>query len=595
MYVTPIKSRSDPLARQKPASSATRYIIGIFIFFLSLFIIVHFYASVHLHSHDSNANAAMEEVQLSRLRNKAAVLLHNLEEDKKKIAQIMNSVSSNNVNSNSMNDMSNAGGFAGHNILTMSDSEFYSTTIDVMMSSYGEASGDGTCSLDFGNTLVNNWRTKNQTYCHKASNLKPTSLGSSVECSLVHQTRHHGQGDNLCVMNKVSVNLGIFGDQKRTSDVVKHYVETKHNDQPYMRFPRGFVQADCEVDGKLWRDEFMPGWNAEWTTKAMETVPPDRAVECDEWVEHPVLVVQRDTFANFFHDSEDFVNVFLSLAILRWNIGDTQIYLTDLYPQGPFWEMWSKVFSSPKHQTLTAWDLRNIHGKDTNRRVCFKKLAINIYGPAAPITVASWNTPCSRTALVRAYSDYVIRGLNLQSLTHYMAAVPSKKVVVTWMARRASSEWPEKRFCDSKNSFFDCVLWDSFGIRSLGRMVQNDHELVTALKGLEKETYVNGAQVVFQDVDYNLLSFEEQIKVDLQTDVMVGPHGAGLLHNIFMRDRAVLVELSVDGSGGLRHFHNLAHWYGRRYVNLTPSNPVRVEALYKELAQIIAAIDISKY
>jgi capsular polysaccharide biosynthesis protein len=101
--------------------------------------------------------------------------------------------------------------------------------------------------------------------------------------------------------------------------------------------------------------------------------------------------------------------------------------------------------------------------------------------------------------------------------------------------------------------------------------------------------------VVFQDVDYNLLSFEEQIKVDLQTDVMVGPHGAGLLHNIFMRDRAVLVELSVDGSGGLRHFHNLAHWYGRRYVNLTPSNPVRVEALYKELAQIIAAIDISKY
>lgn len=30
-----------------------------------------------------------------------------------------------------------------------------------------------------------------------------------------------------------------------------------------------------------------------------------------------------------------------------------------------------------------------------------------------------------------------------------------------------------------------------------------------------------------QDKDYNLLSFEEQIKVDLETDIMVGPHGAG--------------------------------------------------------------------
>ena len=40
-----------------------------------------------------------------------------------------------------------------------------------------------------------------------------------------------------------------------------------------------------------------------------------------------------------------------------------------------------------------------------------------------------------------------------------------------------------------------------------------------------------------------VLSFEEQIKIDLSTDIMVGPHGAGLMHNIFMRDRAALVEV----------------------------------------------------
>jgi hypothetical protein len=49
------------------------------------------------------------------------------------------------------------------------------------------------------------------------------------------------------------------------------------------------------------------------------------ALGCDEWVEHPVLLVQRDTFANFFHDSEDFVNAFLAMAILGWNLKDTQV------------------------------------------------------------------------------------------------------------------------------------------------------------------------------------------------------------------------------------------------------------------------------
>ena len=103
--------------------------------------------------------------------------------------------------------------------------------------------------------------------------------------------------------------------------------------------------------------------------------------------------MQRDTFANFFHDSEDFVNAFLALAVLQWAPGDVQVHswapvtappspprsldadkdglpvpslppqvlLTDLYPQGPFWPMWSDVFSRGE-PALTAWALRNKYG-----------------------------------------------------------------------------------------------------------------------------------------------------------------------------------------------------------------------------------------
>lgn len=56
--------------------------------------------------------------------------------------------------------------------------------------------------------------------------------------------------------------------------------------------------------------------------------------QCEEWIEAPTLIVERDTFANFFHNSEDFFNAFLALAILGWPLNGLQILLTDLYPKG---------------------------------------------------------------------------------------------------------------------------------------------------------------------------------------------------------------------------------------------------------------------
>lgn len=81
------------------------------------------------------------------------------------------------------------------------------------------------------------------------------------------------------------------------------------------------------------------GWNADWVYNGMKIldVQQRQAIHCDEWIDHPVLIVQRDTFANFFHDSEDFFNVFVAMAVLRWKSEDTQIFLTDLFPDGPFW------------------------------------------------------------------------------------------------------------------------------------------------------------------------------------------------------------------------------------------------------------------
>ncbi len=107
--------------------------------------------------------------------------------------------------------------------------------------------------------------------------------------------------------------------------------------------------------------------------------------------------------------------------------------------------MWNSAFSKRTSAPVrTAFHLKQDYGtidgamqgkgsgKDGKEyRVCFKDLAIGIYGPAAPITVASWNTPCHNTALVRGYADFIIRGMGLQGFTHYAHPKPPKTVVIT--------------------------------------------------------------------------------------------------------------------------------------------------------------------
>ena len=479
-----------------------------------------------------------------------------------------------------------------HFILSLSEEELKTLTFDQMMEPYGEAQGGGSCADDFGNKLVNRWRGSKKTVCQRNEDI--SGPRSSIDCHLIKQTRHHGNGDNLCLLQNVQLDFGVFSNEKITNRTIKNYVDSKHWKLPYIKYPKGFLEANCIPVQKEWDRKYLPGWNAEVVFDPMQKVDE---LQCDEWVNHPVLLIQRDTFANFFHGSEDMVNAFLSLAILKWSQEHLQIYLTDLYPNGPFISIWNKVFAKSGLRLMTAWDLKSKYdSKVTNgkkSKVCFKNLATNIYGPASPITVASWNTPCKNTALVRAYADVIIRGLNFQSYTHAMQSKPLQTIKIVYLTRRSSGQWPERKYCGG-NTFFDCQYWTDSN-RKLSRTIKNDKDVIEALKTLESEKFKSKAKVIFEAIDYGVLDFEAQIKKDLEIDIMIGPHGAGLMHSIFMRDRAVLMEMFIDGSNGNRHFHNLANWAGKTYVGDVYSNPVNTKLLLKNVRKVIENINVEKF
>lgn len=108
------------------------------------------------------------------------------------------------------------------------------------------------------------------------------------------------------------------------------------------------------------------------------------------------------------------------------------------------------------------------------------------------------------------------------------------------MARRAYSEWPEKRFCNDTGSFFKCKYWAHMGGRTIGRMISNDAEFAARLKKLEIEK-PGGINVKITEADFNKLSFEDQIRIDLQTDILVS-----IFIYTFIKLFNLLIKLIID-------------------------------------------------
>lgn len=71
-------------------------------------------------------------------------------------------------------------------------------------------------------------------------------------------------------------------------------------------------------------------------------------------------------------------------------------------------------------------------------------------------------------------------------------------------------------------------------------------------------------EVNIQLTEFENMSFKEQLEPVHNTDILVGVHGAGLIHGIFLRPNSALVEIMPPG---LDHkgFRNLAKQMGHLY------------------------------
>ena len=120
---------------------------------------------------------------------------------------------------------------------------------------------------------------------------------------------------------------------------------------------------------------------------------------------------------------------------------------------------------------------------------------------------------------------------------------------------------------------------------------------------VNKETYINDLKVTYPDMKINLvdfasLSFADQLKTVQSTDILVGVHGAGLTHCLFLRSPSALVEILPPGFNH-KGFRNMASALGHRYftthasehANYTTPNGWQTDDVYIERERFKGLMD----
>ncbi|KAI8299687.1 DUF563 domain-containing protein [Colletotrichum sp. SAR11_240] len=251
------------------------------------------------------------------------------------------------------------------------------------------------------------------------------------------------------------------------------------------------------------------------------------------------ILVKREGAFNIWHSLMELWSTTMSLDVLRLTPDSadttkpyfqipadtprTQVVFLDDHPEGPLYPLWSMFAGrKPVHLSKTLEDPADTRAFTETTQ----NLIIPLAGGSNPIWQNDWEErDCRDAPLLRLFTRRIMRHLDILQRTQ----PPAEILNVTFIDRRGS------------------------------RKLLDQDALLDAARAK-----FPGAN--FQALDFGALSFPDQLHVVQSTDVLVGVHGAGLTHTMFLCEGAAVVEIQ-PASMSHKGFRNLARMMGQTYVS----------------------------
>jgi protein O-GlcNAc transferase len=333
---------------------------------------------------------------------------------------------------------------------------------------------------------------------------------------------------------------------------------------------RGQIGARCKLHSHILKKQMIHmGTLQSWSGELLNFVAfnsSNEIIPCDITIDRPTFIMKLDATVNMYHHYCDFFNLFVSQHI-NGSISDHSDDISDekeklydtfnrdihilIWENQPYRSAFSSVFKAFTDHPL--WNLNTFAGK----RVCFKNAVL----PLLPRMLYGlfYNTPltpndCSGSGLFKAFSDFIPSRMGISEPVQ----TDSKKIKVTILAR----------------------LTRTRKILNLGTL----HKALIDHGGFD----VTIAQFS------HTYPYEQQMEIIRNTDILVGIHGAGLTHMLFLPDWAVVFELYDCDDPSC--YKDLARLRGIKHISWTNMEKLHAEAkVWSENEPHIASAKFTNY
>jgi protein O-GlcNAc transferase len=260
------------------------------------------------------------------------------------------------------------------------------------------------------------------------------------------------------------------------------------------------------------------------------------ATALDE-IENPpkfrMLISREGDAGNIWHTFMEIMSMMMTLDVLQLPSKDEgpilspdearngQIVIVDEHPKDPFFNLW-KV-ATPNYKILRRSDLKASSFPNT-------KLILPLAGGSNPFWQGDWKLhSCGPTVLLQQFVHRVLE-------------------------------------------FYDIMHDDEHNVRKL-RIVLVDRKETRRLVGQEK--LIDGLKKRYPTADIQAIDFadhslRDQIRTVRKTDVLVGIHGAGLTHSIFLEPGSAVIEILPE-EVEFKGFENMARQMNVQYFGTKAS------------------------
>ncbi|EEY62700.1 uncharacterized protein PITG_14483 [Phytophthora infestans T30-4] len=255
----------------------------------------------------------------------------------------------------------------------------------------------------------------------------------------------------------------------------------------------------------IWNEFFVGGPGDNDPTCKTDTV--DRAVDDTMTLKQAVVLVRRDDHNPFFQIS-GILNAWIMVQTIGWERDSTQLVTFDRALPTPVDEL--------RHALLGPERLI-ISGEEFQHRVVhFESALLAPYEVTGPLmSHLDDNQPCYDNAMIKEFRDLALKSLRVAPRD---GKSDPQRCLVTVISRRP------------------------YGGRRVQRQWRNEAEILQRMREEYQDAYRFG-ECEFQSLELTSMTMHDQMKSMLDSDVVIGMHGAGMVNAMWTRPGTLVIEI----------------------------------------------------